>query len=153
MNEFAEVFKKVDVLLSSDPAQCGSKSGIAENDPIFGLHCRPFGGQLQFGRYSGYYPFPAVLPARSSPLFSKEGVRGSSDFVDTPSMDGLPVGLQIIGPQWGEQKIFNVGYAYQQATDWHRKHPGDRVASGSDQADVLLPISINTNHYFMKLKL
>jgi aspartyl-tRNA(Asn)/glutamyl-tRNA(Gln) amidotransferase subunit A len=41
----------------------------------------------------------------------------------TPNPEGLPVGLQVIGPQWGEQKIFNVGYAFQQATDWHKKRP------------------------------
>jgi aspartyl-tRNA(Asn)/glutamyl-tRNA(Gln) amidotransferase subunit A len=35
----------------------------------------------------------------------------------------LPVGLQIMGPQWSEQKVFNIGYAFQQATDWHKKFP------------------------------
>jgi aspartyl-tRNA(Asn)/glutamyl-tRNA(Gln) amidotransferase subunit A len=35
----------------------------------------------------------------------------------------MPVGLQIIGPQWGEQKIFNVGFAFQEATDWHKQRP------------------------------
>lgn len=37
--------------------------------------------------------------------------------------DGLPVGLQVIGPQFGEQTIFNVTYAYEQATEWHEAHP------------------------------
>lgn len=37
---------------------------------------------------------------------------------------GLPVGLQIIGPQFEEGRILNVGHAYQQVTDWHiRKAP------------------------------
>jgi aspartyl-tRNA(Asn)/glutamyl-tRNA(Gln) amidotransferase subunit A len=35
----------------------------------------------------------------------------------------MPVGLQIIGPQWGEQKVFDIGHAYQQVTDWHKKYP------------------------------
>lgn len=34
---------------------------------------------------------------------------------------GLPVGLQIIGPQFEEGRILNVGHAYQQLTDWHIK--------------------------------
>ena len=32
---------------------------------------------------------------------------------------GLPVGLQIIGPYLGEEKLLNVAHQYQQATDWH----------------------------------
>jgi aspartyl-tRNA(Asn)/glutamyl-tRNA(Gln) amidotransferase subunit A len=37
--------------------------------------------------------------------------------------NGLPVGVQIIAPHFKEQTIFNIGYAYQQETEWHRKHP------------------------------
>ncbi len=36
---------------------------------------------------------------------------------------GLPVGLQIIGPAFGEERILRVGYAYQQVTDWHTHAP------------------------------
>jgi aspartyl-tRNA(Asn)/glutamyl-tRNA(Gln) amidotransferase subunit A len=32
---------------------------------------------------------------------------------------GLPVGLQILGPAFGEQAILNIGHAYEQATEWH----------------------------------
>jgi len=37
--------------------------------------------------------------------------------------DGLPVGLQIIGPAFGEPKLLQVGYAYEQATPWHTMKP------------------------------
>jgi aspartyl-tRNA(Asn)/glutamyl-tRNA(Gln) amidotransferase subunit A len=37
--------------------------------------------------------------------------------------EGLPVGLQIIGPHFGEQSILNAAYAYEQATEWHKAHP------------------------------
>lgn len=37
--------------------------------------------------------------------------------------DGLPVGLQIAGKPFDEQTICQVGYAYEQATEWHRQHP------------------------------
>ena len=37
--------------------------------------------------------------------------------------EGLPVGLQIIGPHFSEQSILNAAYAYEQATEWHKKHP------------------------------
>ncbi|MEW6163643.1 MAG: Asp-tRNA(Asn)/Glu-tRNA(Gln) amidotransferase subunit GatA [Pseudomonadota bacterium] len=35
----------------------------------------------------------------------------------------LPVGLQLIGPWFGEARMLNVAHRYQQATDWHRRAP------------------------------
>jgi len=37
--------------------------------------------------------------------------------------DSLPVGLQIIGPQFKEEVILKAGHAYQQVTDWHERRP------------------------------
>jgi aspartyl-tRNA(Asn)/glutamyl-tRNA(Gln) amidotransferase subunit A len=37
--------------------------------------------------------------------------------------DNLPVGLQLMGPALGESTILRAAYAYQQATDWHRRRP------------------------------
>jgi aspartyl-tRNA(Asn)/glutamyl-tRNA(Gln) amidotransferase subunit A len=37
--------------------------------------------------------------------------------------DGLPVGLQIMGKPFAEETILRVAYAYEQATDWHRRRP------------------------------
>lgn len=39
------------------------------------------------------------------------------------SKDGLPVGLQIVGPAYGEPVVLSAAYAYQQATDWHKRKP------------------------------
>lgn len=39
------------------------------------------------------------------------------------SRDNLPVGIQIIGPRLGEDKILNVAYNFEQATDYHTKKP------------------------------
>jgi aspartyl-tRNA(Asn)/glutamyl-tRNA(Gln) amidotransferase subunit A len=36
---------------------------------------------------------------------------------------GLPIGLQIIGPAFGEERILHVAHAYEQATDWHQRAP------------------------------
>ncbi len=35
----------------------------------------------------------------------------------------LPVGLQIIGKHFNEESILRTAYAYEQATDWHKKKP------------------------------
>jgi len=39
---------------------------------------------------------------------------------------GLPVGLQLIGPRWSEAKLLSIALAYQDATDWHERHPALR---------------------------
>jgi aspartyl-tRNA(Asn)/glutamyl-tRNA(Gln) amidotransferase subunit A len=39
------------------------------------------------------------------------------------SGDGLPIGLQIVGPAWREPVVLSVAYAYQQSTDWHKRTP------------------------------
>jgi aspartyl-tRNA(Asn)/glutamyl-tRNA(Gln) amidotransferase subunit A len=36
---------------------------------------------------------------------------------------GLPIGLQIIGPHWGEAKVLQLAQAYEQATAWHKREP------------------------------
>lgn len=37
--------------------------------------------------------------------------------------EGLPVGLQIIGNYFAEEKLLNVAHQFQVATDWHMKTP------------------------------
>ena len=36
---------------------------------------------------------------------------------------GLPIGLQITGAHWAESTVLALAYAYEQATDWHTRHP------------------------------
>ena len=37
--------------------------------------------------------------------------------------DGLPIGLQVVGPAFGEKQILRIGHAYERATDWHLRVP------------------------------
>ena len=39
------------------------------------------------------------------------------------SDDGLPHGIQLVGPLLGEAVLCRVGYAYEQATEWHQRRP------------------------------
>ena len=38
--------------------------------------------------------------------------------------DGLPVGLHLMARPMGEETLLRVAYAYEQATQWHQRHPG-----------------------------
>jgi len=61
-------------------------------------------------RRIAHYPFSlSNVPAMSVPNgFSK---------------DGLPLALQIASRPFGEGTVFQIGHAYQKATDWHSQHP------------------------------
>lgn len=108
IDEFHNIFKEVDVLACPSTPNVAAKLGKAADNPLHGY----IADQLNIpGSLAG-------LPALSVPCGFSRPTDG-----ETPAMDGLPVGLQIIGPQWGEQKVFNVGYAFQQLTGWHKKHP------------------------------
>jgi len=37
--------------------------------------------------------------------------------------EGLPIGLQIVGPHWREDWVFRLAQAYEQATGWHKRMP------------------------------
>lgn len=108
VDEFAAVFKNVDVLACPASPNVAVPLGKAAEDPLFGY----IADQLNIPSSL------AGLPALSVPCGFAKPTTG-----ETPSMDGLPVGLQIIGPQWAEQVVFNVGLAYQEVTDWHKKMP------------------------------
>lgn len=59
-------------------------------------------------------------------VFMDGAVMGGIPALSVPcgfTKKGLPLGLQLMGPQWGEAKILSAGYAYEQATEWHKKKP------------------------------
>jgi aspartyl-tRNA(Asn)/glutamyl-tRNA(Gln) amidotransferase subunit A len=36
---------------------------------------------------------------------------------------GLPVSLQVVGKSYDEATVLRIGWAYEQATDWHNRRP------------------------------
>jgi len=36
---------------------------------------------------------------------------------------GLPIGLQLISGAFAEETILRAAFAYEQATEWHKKKP------------------------------
>jgi Asp-tRNA(Asn)/Glu-tRNA(Gln) amidotransferase A subunit family amidase len=39
------------------------------------------------------------------------------------SSGGLPIGLQLVAPSWGEELLLAVAVRFENATSWHKEHP------------------------------
>ncbi len=76
-------------------------------------------------------PRPPLLIADCHEAFQMPGNTGEFNIYGLPSISipcgftssGLPIGLQISGPRLAEAKVLALAYAYEQATDWHRRRP------------------------------
>lgn len=102
--DFKQALSKVDVLMS--PVTPSNAFGIGEKsaDPI----------QMYLADIFTIAINLAGLPAMSIPV----GL--SADGADKPN---LPVGLQIIGDYFAEQRLLNIAHQYQLVTDWHKRMP------------------------------
>ena len=84
------------------------------------------------------HPFADLtIERKTSLLNSAEGLVGALrytapfDMSGSPTItlpggftaDGLPIGFQLVGRHLDEALLVRAGHAYQQATDWHRRHP------------------------------
>jgi len=49
------------------------------------------------------------------------GIPGLS--VPAGFVDGLPVGMQILGKPLSEETLLRIGYAFEQATEWGKRRP------------------------------
>ncbi|GMU68191.1 MAG: glutamyl-tRNA(Gln) amidotransferase subunit A [Steroidobacteraceae bacterium] len=98
--DFARAFERVDVLMGPATPTPAFPLGAKTADPVtmYLNDIYTIGANL------------AGLPALSTPC----------GFVD-----GLPVGLQIIGPHFAEEKLLAAAHAFQRETDWHRRMPAE----------------------------
>jgi aspartyl-tRNA(Asn)/glutamyl-tRNA(Gln) amidotransferase subunit A len=102
--DFEEAFKSCDALLAPVAPTAAYRLGEKTADPL----------QMYLG---DIFTVPASLA----------GICGLSIPCGfTP--DGLPVGLQVLGPAFGESALFRAGGAFQAATDWHQRRPGKGAA-------------------------
>lgn len=97
--DFDEAFQNVDVILSPVTPNVAFKIGAHDGDPVaMYLEDIFLDSQVMAG-----------IPALSVPCgFDKEN---------------MPIGLQIMGPQWGEEIVLRVGDAYEKQTEWHGRKP------------------------------
>ena len=62
------------------------------------------------------------VSARNRSLFEAYGIPTISIPCGFTSA-ALPIGLQIAGAPWEESAVLALAHAYEQATDWHTRHP------------------------------
>jgi aspartyl-tRNA(Asn)/glutamyl-tRNA(Gln) amidotransferase subunit A len=46
---------------------------------------------------------------------------------------GLPIGMQIMGPPFGEEQVLRVAHAYERATAWHEQKPASMPMAPSQE--------------------
>jgi len=97
-DDFRRAFAEVDVLVGPTSPSTAFRLGEKTSDPV----------QMYLSDIYTIAVNLAGLPAIALP----------AGFVD-----GLPVGLQVIGDYFSEARLLNVGHRYQQLTDWHQRVP------------------------------
>ena len=97
-DDFRQAFEQVDVIMGPTAPDVAFKLGEKSDDPV--------------SMYlSDIYTIAANLA----------GLPGMS--IPAGFVDGLPVGLQIIGNYFDEARLLNVAHKYQQSTNWHEQIP------------------------------
>ncbi|MGL5083262.1 MAG: Asp-tRNA(Asn)/Glu-tRNA(Gln) amidotransferase subunit GatA [Microcoleaceae cyanobacterium] len=97
--DFESAFARVDVLVSPTSPTTAFRAGEKTADPL-----------------SMYLSDLMTIPVNLAGL---PGISIPCGF----DHQGLPIGLQLIGNVLGEAKLFEVAYAYEQATEWHKAKP------------------------------
>jgi aspartyl-tRNA(Asn)/glutamyl-tRNA(Gln) amidotransferase subunit A len=96
--EFDQAFEKFDALVTPTSPTVPFKIGEKVDDPV----------QMYLSDVCTLPINIAGLPAISIPAGFAAG---------------LPIGMQIIGPPFSEETLLHIAYAYEQATDWHKRKP------------------------------
>jgi aspartyl-tRNA(Asn)/glutamyl-tRNA(Gln) amidotransferase subunit A len=97
--DFEQAFEQVDVIAAPVAPTTAFRIGQHGDDPL-----------------SMYLEDVFTLPANLA------GVPGLT-FPVGFDPDGLPVGMQLMGPHFREDILFRAAHAYQQVTDWHERKP------------------------------
>lgn len=98
IEDFRRVFSKFDLIIGPTMPGPAPKIGVTKEAAMYGEMADVLTEPSSL----------AGLPAISVPC----------GFVD-----GLPIGLDIIGPQFSEGKILKVAYAYEKETNWNKYKP------------------------------
>ncbi len=97
--DFEQAFEQVDLIAAPVAPTTAFRIGEHGDDPL-----------------AMYLEDVFTLPANLA------GVPGLS-FPVGFDRQGLPIGMQLMSPDFGEAELFRAAHAYQQVTDWHLKRP------------------------------
>lgn len=97
--DFARVFEDYDIIVGPVATSCAYKLGERVEDPV----------EMYTADLLTVPVNLAGLPALAIPAGFSEG--------------GLPIGMQLIGNYFTEDTLYRAAYAFEQATDYHEKHP------------------------------
>ena len=101
--DFAQVFEKVDALISPTSPVPAFKIGERVADPL----------QM----------YLADIFTIAANLAGICGISVPCGFARSAEGRQLPIGLQLLGPALGEERILQFAYAYEQSTEWHKQRP------------------------------
>jgi aspartyl-tRNA(Asn)/glutamyl-tRNA(Gln) amidotransferase subunit A len=102
--DFENAFKEVDVLVAATSPTTAFKIGQNTEDPL----------QM----------YLTDILTISANLGGVCGLNVPCGFDDNE----LPIGLQILGPAFGEEVALRVGHLYEQTTEWHKRKPRMQIA-------------------------
>ena len=97
-NDFQKAFEEVDVIMGPTSPHTAFAIGSKNDDPV-----------------------TMYLEDIYTIAVNLAGLPGMS--IPAGLVNGLPVGLQIVGKDFAEAQLLNVAHKFQQATDWHEKSP------------------------------
>ena len=130
-NPHAKLFVAYGLLVSGAQYLMGAQARAQVRDDLIGaletevdVLMLPTSG-FQINTIQDSSPGPSIVSRSFSvytPIFNFTGLPA----LQVPcgfDTDGLPVGFQLAGLPFDEATICQVGHAYEQATDWHTRHP------------------------------
>jgi len=102
--DFRQAFARVDAILA--PTTPIAAPQIGQTSAMIGDESQSVRGALvRMNRPANFTGFPVI----SVPCGFTQS--------------GLPIGMAMHGPQWGEAKLLKIALAYEQSTEWHLRHP------------------------------
>jgi len=99
--DFDQAFEKCDVILCPTSPTPAFKAGEKTGDPLQMYLCDVFTVTCNIAGIAGL-SMPCGFTTSDKPL---------------------PIGMQLLGPTFGEEKLLRIARMYEAATDWHKRRP------------------------------
>ena len=101
--DFVEVFKKVDALVSPTTPEVAFRFGERSADPL--------------------RMYLADVFTIAANLAGICGISVPCGFAKTEEGTELPIGMQLLGKPLEEERILQIAHGFEQSTEWHKRKP------------------------------